>query len=153
MLGPTEYDEVVTTKDSKMIDTFSSRIIHTWMETMFTEARLNVMTHALHAGEGSLPQGLTVQNGYTKMCNGSKNVPITVTNSMAYPQTLKKKIPVARVVAANQVPEPQMWPRMTDALDKAQGIQTQMLTTEQVRIEWTGILATRTGRFHSVTPG
>ena len=38
---------------------------------------------------------------------------------------------VARVVTANQVPEPQMWSRMIDALDEAQGIQTQKLTTEQ----------------------
>ena len=40
VLDPTEYDEVVTTKDSKMIDAFSSRIIHAWMETTFTGARL-----------------------------------------------------------------------------------------------------------------
>ena len=58
-------------------------------------------------------------------------VAIIVRNSMAYPRTLKKKIPVAIVVAANQVPEPQMWPGMIDTLDKAQGIQTQKLTTEQ----------------------
>ena len=62
---------------------------------------------------------------------GCQNVTIIVRNSMAYPQTLKKKILVARVVAAYQVPEPQMWPGMTDALDEAQGIQMQKLTTEQ----------------------
>ena len=50
---------------------------------------------------------------------------------MAYPQTLKKMIPVAKVVAANWVLEPQMWPGMIDALDEAQGIQMQKLTTEQ----------------------
>ena len=98
---------------------------------MFTGARLNVMTHALHAEEGLLPQGLMVQNAYTKMCNGSKNVTIIVRNSIVYPQTLKKKIPVVRVVATNQVPEPHIWPGMIEALDKAQGIQTQKLTAEQ----------------------
>ena len=35
-----------------------------------------------------------------------------------------KKIPVARLVAANQVPEVQMQPGMIDALDEVQGIQT-----------------------------
>ena len=100
VLDPTEYNEVVTTKDSETIDAFSSRIIHARMETTFTSAKSNVMTQALHADEGPLPQGLTVQNAYTKMCNGSKNVAIIMRNSMAYPQTLKK-IPVARVVAAN----------------------------------------------------
>ena len=63
------------------------------------------MTHALHAEEGSLPQGLMILNAYTKMCNGRKNVTVIVRNSAAYPQTLKKKIPVAGVVAANQLPE------------------------------------------------
>ena len=38
---------------------------------------------------------------------------------------------MARVVAANWVPEPQMQPGMIDVLDEAQGIQTQKLTTEQ----------------------
>ena len=72
-----------------------------------------------------------IQNAYTEMHNGSKNVAVMVRNSMAYPQTVKKKIPVARVVVANQVPEPQVWPGMIDTLDEAQGIQTQKLTTEQ----------------------
>ena len=130
LLHPTEYDEVVTTKESEMIDTFSSRIIHARMKIAFTGVRLNVMTQALHADEGPLPQGLTIQNTYTKMCNGSKNVVIIVRNSMGYLQTLKK-IPVARVVAAIQVLEPQMQPGMIDTLDEAQGIQTQKLTAEQ----------------------
>ena len=127
----TEYNEEVTTKSSKTIDAFSSKIIHAWMRTAFTGARLNVMTHALHAGKGPLPQGLMIQNAYTEMHNGSKNVAIVVRNSMAYPQTMKKKIPVVRVVAANQVPEPQMWLGMIDALDETQCIQTQKLTAEQ----------------------
>ena len=60
-----------------------------------------------------------------------KNVTIIVRNSMAYPQTLKKKIPVARVVVANQVPKPQIWLGMIEILSEAQGIQTQKLTTKQ----------------------
>ena len=49
---------------------------------------------------------------------------------MTYPQTLKKKILVARVVAANWVPELQMWPGTIDTLDEYQGIQKQKLTAE-----------------------
>ena len=130
VLDPTEYDEIVTIKDSKMIDAFSYWIIHARTKTAFTGVWLNVMTQALHADEGPLPQDLTIQNTYTKMCNGSKNVSIIVRNSMAYPQTLKKKISVARVVAGNWVLEPQMWPGMIDMLDEAQGIKMQKLTTE-----------------------
>ena len=129
VLDSTELDEVVTTKGYKTIDAFLSRIIHAWMKTAFTSVRLNVMTHALFADEGLLSQGLMIQNTYTKMHNGSKNVAIIVRNSMVYPQTLRKKIPVVRVVATNWVPEPQAWPGTIDALDEAQGIQTQKLTT------------------------
>ena len=35
------------------------------------------------------------------------------------------------MVAANRMPEPQMWPGMIDALDKAQGIPVLKMTTEQ----------------------
>ena len=90
VLAPTEYDEVVTTKESKTTDAFSSRIIHAQMKTAFTSVRLNVMTHTLCAEEGSLPQGLMIQNSYTEMHNSSKNVTIIVRNITMYPQTLKK---------------------------------------------------------------
>ena len=48
-LDPTGYNEIVTTKDSEMIDTFSSKIIHARMRTAFTGVRLNLMTQVLHA--------------------------------------------------------------------------------------------------------
>ena len=54
VLDPTGYDEIVTIKDSEMIDAFSSKIIHVRMKTAFTGVRLNVMSQALHAEEGSL---------------------------------------------------------------------------------------------------
>ena len=78
-----------------------------------------------------MSQGLTIQNAYNEMHKGNQNVTIIMRNCMAYLQTLKKKIPVARVVAANWVPEPQMHPGTIDTLDEAQGIQVQRLTAEQ----------------------
>ena len=97
--------------------------IHWW--------RLNVMTQDLHAEEGALPQCLMVQNAYTKMCNGSKSVTIVVRSGTAYPQTLKKKIQVARVIAANLVSELQMWPGTIDILAEAQGVQAPRMTMGQ----------------------
>ena len=44
---------------------------------------------------------------------------------------LKKKIPVARSVAANWVPDLQMQPGMIEALDEAQGIWIPKLTMKQ----------------------
>ena len=51
------------------------------------------MTQALHAEDGFLPWGLTIQNTYTELCDGSKNVTVVVINSMAYPQTLEEEDP------------------------------------------------------------
>ena len=82
---PIEYGEVVTTKDTEMIDAFLSCIIHVRTRTACIGMRLDVMTQALHPEGGLLPQGLAIQNAYTKMCNGSMNVTIVVKNSMAYP--------------------------------------------------------------------
>ena len=59
---------------------------------------INIVVQALQAQDGSLLQGLTVQNTYTKLSKGSKKI-------TAYPQSLQKKIPVARVVAALSVPK------------------------------------------------
>ena len=131
VLDLTEYDEVVTTKDTEMIDAFSSHIIHVRVRTAYTGVGLNVMTQALHAEDGSLPQGLTIQNAYTKMHDGSKNVAVIVRNSMVYPQTLRKKIPVARAVVATWVPEPPMQTGMIEALDEAQGLHMPKLTMKQ----------------------
>ena len=83
------------------------------------------MTQALCAEDGPLPQGLMIQNAYTEMHNDSKNVTIVVRNSMAYPQTLRKKIPVARAVVATWVPEPPMHASVIVALDEAQGLRCQ----------------------------
>ena len=58
--NPSEYNEVVTTKDTENIDAFSSCIIHVRTGTAYTGMGLNVMTWALHTEDGSLPQGLTV---------------------------------------------------------------------------------------------
>ena len=62
VLDLTEYNKVVTTKDTEMTDAFSSCIIHVRMRTAYTGVRLNVMTQALLAEDRSLPQGLTIQN-------------------------------------------------------------------------------------------
>ena len=71
---PSDYNEVVSTKDTETIDAFSSHIIHAWMRTAHTGEGINVMTQVLCIEDGSLPQGLTVQNAYTELHSDSKNV-------------------------------------------------------------------------------
>ena len=88
------------------IDTFSSHIIPIKAEKAYTGEWINIMTQALQTKDGSLPQGLTIQNAYTELRKGNKNAVMVVRNSMAYPQTLQKKALVARAVAMITVPEP-----------------------------------------------
>ena len=52
---PSEYNEVVTSKDTETIDVFSSHVICVKMGTAHTDVGLNVITQALHAEDGSLP--------------------------------------------------------------------------------------------------
>ena len=54
---PSEYDEVITTKDTKTIDAFSSHVMHARMRTAHTGEGINVMTQALHAKDGILTPG------------------------------------------------------------------------------------------------
>ena len=89
------------------------------------------MTQAFCTEDGSLPQGLTVENTYMELHDGSKNVAMVVRNSRVYPQTLRKKTLVARAVAFTWVPEPSMQTNVMEALDQAQGLQVPRLTVKQ----------------------
>ena len=80
-----EYDEVVTTKDTATIDAFSSHVIHARMGTSHTAEGINMMTQALCTEDESLHQGLTVHTTYTELCNGNKNVAVVARNGMEYP--------------------------------------------------------------------
>ena len=99
------YDKVVLTKNAETIDAFSPCVIIAKAGKAHTRKRIHVMTQALCTEDGSLPQGLMVQNAYTELRKGSKNVMVMVRNSIAYPQTLKKKTSVVRAVMVTWVPE------------------------------------------------
>ena len=103
---PSQYDEVVTTKDTKTIHAFSSHIIHARARTTHTGEGINVMTQALYDEDGPLPKGLTLHNTYTELHSGSNNVTVVVRNSTAHPQTLRKNTPVTRAVVVTWVLEP-----------------------------------------------
>ena len=98
-----DYDEVVFTWNVETIEAFSSCVVQVRAERAHTGGCINVMTQALRAGDGSLLWGLTVQNTYMELRQGSKNAVGLVRNSMAYLQTLCKKTLVARAVVANPV--------------------------------------------------
>ena len=86
--SPNGYDEVVITKNAETIDAFSSHVIPMNVEKAYIGQCINVMTQALQTKDGSLLQGLNVQNAYSELRKGTKNAVVVVRNSMAYPQTL-----------------------------------------------------------------
>ena len=94
------------TQKAETLEPFSSHVIP--MKTMkaYLGECLNVMVQALHAQDGTLPPGLTVQNTYTELRKGSKKGVVVVWNNTAYPQTLQKKTPMARVISMLPVPKP-----------------------------------------------
>ena len=99
-------DQLMYTQNVETIEPFSSCIIPVKTGRAYMGECIDVMVQALQTQDGSLPQGLSVQNTYTKLRKGSKKAVVMVWNNTVYLQTLHKKIPVARVVAALPVPEP-----------------------------------------------
>ena len=60
--SPNGYYDVVVTKNMETIDAFSSWVIPVKVEKAYTGECINIMTQALQTKDGSLPQGLTIQN-------------------------------------------------------------------------------------------
>ena len=104
--NPDGYDQIMFTQNVETIEPFSSHMVPVRAGRAYTGECINVMVQALQTEDGSLPQGLTVQNMYTELRQGSKKGVMVVRNSMVYLQTLQKKTPVAREVVALPVPKP-----------------------------------------------
>ena len=102
------YDQVIFTQNVETVDAFSSHVMLVKAGRTYIGEGINIMVQALWTEDGSLPQGLTVQNTYTELRRGSKKAVVVVRNSMAYLQTLQKKTPVARAVAVHPVPKAPM---------------------------------------------
>ena len=78
-----------------------------------------------------MPQGITVQNMYTELRQGSKKAVVVVRNNTAYSQTLQKKTPVVRAVAALPVPKPPEEVQLLEGADEPQNPHTSRLTVRQ----------------------
>ena len=72
-----------------------------------------------------------MQNMYTKLRKGSKKAVVVVRNNTAYLQTLQKKIPVARAVAASPVPEPPEVEQSPEGADESHDSHTPRLMVRQ----------------------
>ena len=94
------------TQKAETLEPFSSHVIPVKTVRAYLGECLNIMVQALHAQDGTLLPGLTMQNTYTELRKGSKKAVVVVQNNTTYPQILQKKTPVARAVSVLPVPEP-----------------------------------------------
>ena len=99
-------DQLMYTQNAETIEPYSPHIVPVKIGRVYVGEHINVILQALQTQDGSLPQGLSVQNTYTKLRKGSKKTVVVVQNNTAYLQTFCKKTIVARAVATLPVPEP-----------------------------------------------
>ena len=83
-----DYDSLMYTQKAETIEPFSSHIVPVKTGKAYVWECINIMVQALQTQDGSLPQGLTIQNTYTKLRKGSKKAVMVVWNNTAFPQTL-----------------------------------------------------------------
>ena len=111
--NPTDLDELVLLKNKATIPAFESIILHCCTQrTMMMGYKLHVMTQALYPEDrASLPNGVYVVKTYTELHDGSRSVSVDLRNLTGKPVHLPAGRPVARVVAANAIPDatPSPW--------------------------------------------
>ena len=130
-VGTDSYDQLMYTQNVETIEPFSSRVVPMKVGRAHTGERINIMVQALWTEDGSLPQGLTVQNMYTELRQGGKKAVMVVRNNTAYSQTLQKKTPVARAVAALPVPKPLEEEQLLEGAAEPHDSHTPRLTVRQ----------------------
>ena len=125
------YDQLMYTQNVETIQPFSSRVVPVKAGRAYMGECINVMVQALQTQDGSLPQGLTVQNTYSKLRQGSKKAVMVVRNNTAYLQTLQKRTPVARAIAALSVPKLLECEQLLEGAEESPNSHTPKLTVRQ----------------------
>ena len=126
-----DYDPLMYTQKVETIEPFSSHIVPVKTGKVYVGEHINIMVQALWSQDGSLPQGLTVQNTYIELRKASKKAVVVVQNNTTYPQTLQKKTPIVRAVAASPVPEPPKAEKLQEKAGTSHDSLTPELTVRQ----------------------
>ena len=71
-VGTNIHDQLMYTQNAETIEPFSSCIIPVKAGRAYKGECINIMVQALWTEDGSLLQGLTVQNTYAELRQGSK---------------------------------------------------------------------------------
>ena len=102
---PLHVDEVVRVVSKCMVPPFGHKAIHGKVNLVLHGYKMNVMTHGLEKRSPSLPLGIDVQTVYATLANGSNRITVVLRNNTRDWLEIKKGVPVARMVAANEVPK------------------------------------------------
>ena len=103
-VAPFSVDEVVQVSHKCKVPPSSHKVIHGSVGLVLQGYRMNVMTHGLEKRSPLLPLGIDVQSAYTTLAMGSNRVVVVLRNTTRDWIEIGKGMPVARMVAANQVP-------------------------------------------------
>ena len=103
-VAPLSVDEVVRVSHKCRVPPFGHKVIHGSVSLVLQGYRMNVMTHGLEKRSPSLPLGIDVQSAYATLSTGSNRVAVVLRNNTHDWIEIGKGTPVARMVAANQVP-------------------------------------------------
>ena len=125
---PLLVDEVVRVSHKFKVPPFSHKVIHGSVGLILQGYRMNVMTHGLEKRSPLLPLGIDMQSAYATLSTGSNRVGVVLRNNTQDWIEIGKGTPVARMVAANQVPRvidtisaerPKEQPTLTEAEQQA----------------------------------
>ena len=104
-IAPLHVDEVVRVASKCMVPPFGHKAIHGKVNLVRHGYRMNVMIHGLEKWSPSLPLGIDVQTVYATLTDGSNRIMVVLRNNTRDWLEIKKGVPVARMVATNEVPK------------------------------------------------
>ena len=130
--NPVELDEKLLLKKRQVLLPFSNTMVHCKTQaTQMHGYKLHVMTHAPYPEDkSSLPNGVYVLKTYTELKDGSRNVSVVLRNLTSKAIHLGPGRCVARIAAANEVPEAVPSPELAKGLAETQP-ETKKLSVEE----------------------
>ena len=102
---PLNVDEVVKIASKCTIPPFDHKAIHGKVNLVLHGYKMNMMTHGLEKRSPSLPLGIDAQTVYATLADGSNRVTVVLRNNTWDWLEIKKGIPIARMVAVNEIPK------------------------------------------------
>ena len=131
--NPIDLDEKLLLKKKQVLLPFSNTMVHCKTREMQMQGyKLHVMTHAPYPEDkSSLLNGIYVLKTYTKLKDNSRNVSVVLRNLTSKMIHLAPGRCVARVAAANEVPEAVPSPELAKDLEETLPKEAPKLTIEE----------------------